>query len=239
MLKLKGILMTQPEQDISTINIIQKLPSLALLTILWLVCSIPLITIGASTTALYYVTLKLSKNEEVSISQSFFNSFRSNLKQSTIILFILSLLGVICYYIIDNFFGIKTTFNTIVSIAVAAFTGILIVISIYIFPVLSKFDNTIPKTFLNAIFIAIRFFKKTLIVVGIELILAFFVFQFRPVGLLFMLLFAMIAFVQSFTFNDIFDKLIEMREQALNAVEEFELEIDYIETNENESGEEL
>ena len=44
---------------------LNRLADLLLLNILWLITSIPLLTIGASTTALYYVTLKCVRNEEV------------------------------------------------------------------------------------------------------------------------------------------------------------------------------
>lgn len=43
---------------------LEKLFNVMLLHILWVICSIPLITIGASTTALFAVMLKLVKGEE-------------------------------------------------------------------------------------------------------------------------------------------------------------------------------
>ena len=42
---------------------IGKLGDLILLNILWIVCSIPIVTAGAATTAVYYVTLKLVRDE--------------------------------------------------------------------------------------------------------------------------------------------------------------------------------
>lgn len=50
---------------------IGKLGDLILLNILWIVCSIPVFTIGASTTAVYYVTLKLARDEGDSTIRSF------------------------------------------------------------------------------------------------------------------------------------------------------------------------
>ena len=41
-----------------------KVADFMFLNLLWIVCSIPIITIGASTTAMYSVMLKLVKNEE-------------------------------------------------------------------------------------------------------------------------------------------------------------------------------
>ena len=37
------------------------------LNLLWIVCSLPVITAGASTTALYYCTLKLHKDGDIRV----------------------------------------------------------------------------------------------------------------------------------------------------------------------------
>ena len=41
-----------------------KIADMFLLTLAWFVCSVPIITIGASTTALYYVSLKMEEGKE-------------------------------------------------------------------------------------------------------------------------------------------------------------------------------
>ena len=57
---------------------IGKLGDLIILNVLWLITSIPIVTIGASTTALYYVTLKLVRDEDGYTIRSFFKSFKEN-----------------------------------------------------------------------------------------------------------------------------------------------------------------
>lgn len=66
------------------------------LTVLWAVCSLPVITIGASTSALYYVTLKMVKNREEYLLQSFWKAFKNNFAQSVIVWVIL--LGIGCFF---------------------------------------------------------------------------------------------------------------------------------------------
>ena len=73
---------------------INKLLHVLLLNLLWVVCSIPIITMGASTTAVYYVTLKLVRDEEGYTIKSFFDSFKTNFKQATLIWIILLLVGI-------------------------------------------------------------------------------------------------------------------------------------------------
>ena len=81
--------------DGPVLQFINKIVYSVYLNILWFVCCIPVVTVGASTTALFYVTLKISKNEEGSITKAFFHSFQQNLKQGTLIWLILLALGII------------------------------------------------------------------------------------------------------------------------------------------------
>lgn len=79
------------------VRALSKICDMVCLNVLWLVCSIPIITIGASTAALYTVMLKMVKNEEGYIFRGFFKAFKSNFRQSTIMWLILLLLGIICW----------------------------------------------------------------------------------------------------------------------------------------------
>lgn len=81
--------------DNPVMQFITKIVNTVYLNILWFICSLPVFTIGASTTALYYVTLKMVKNEEGNITKAFFHSFRENFKQGTLIWMILLGLGII------------------------------------------------------------------------------------------------------------------------------------------------
>ena len=72
-----------------------KFCDILLLNILWTLCSVPIVTIGASTTAVYYVTLKLVRDEEGPTVRSFFRSFKENFKQATVIWLILLVAGLL------------------------------------------------------------------------------------------------------------------------------------------------
>ena len=62
-----------------------KVADLCILNIVCLICCIPIVTAGASITAMFFVTMKMVKNEESYIIKSFFKSFRQNFKQATVI----------------------------------------------------------------------------------------------------------------------------------------------------------
>ena len=74
---------------------IGKFFDVMILNLLWVVCSIPIVTMGASTTAVYYVTMKLVRDEDGPTIRSFFKSFKENFKQATIIWLILMVIGAI------------------------------------------------------------------------------------------------------------------------------------------------
>ena len=145
--------------DGPVLQFINKIVYSVYLNILWFICSIPIVTIGASTTALFYVTLKISKNEEGSITKAFFHSFKENLRQGTVIWLILLAFGIILgidgyvlYHMrFENVFW--TLCTAVFCVAAAAYAIILM----YIFPLLARFDNTIGAMFKNALFIGVRF----------------------------------------------------------------------------------
>ncbi len=64
-------------------QILIKLSYSCWLNLLWMICSLPIFTIGASTTALYAVTLKIADDSETNVTKQFFDSFRKNFAQAT------------------------------------------------------------------------------------------------------------------------------------------------------------
>ena len=64
-------------------SVLTKLTYSAYLNILWLICSLPIFTIGASTTALFYCTLKMAEDRDEGLTRMFFRAFRSNFKPAT------------------------------------------------------------------------------------------------------------------------------------------------------------
>lgn len=73
-----------------------QLPDLVLLNLLWLGCSLPIVTIGAATTALYAVAQSYAAETDCGVVKPFFRAFAGNFRQSTLLwlplLLILSLL---------------------------------------------------------------------------------------------------------------------------------------------------
>lgn len=186
---------------------IGKFGDVILLHILWLVCSIPIVTIGASTTAVYYVTLKLARDDDGYTIRSFFKSFKENFKQATIIWLIMIVLGAIIGFDLYFFLMIQTASSMFRTIMLAVFGGFGIIylsVCTYVFPVLSRFYNPIRKTLFNAFFMSIRHLFQTLTMLVVDGGIVFLMFSYVPQLLLFG--FPLIAFFNSYIFNGIFKR---------------------------------
>lgn len=156
-------------------SFITKITYSAYLNILWFVCCLPIFTIGASTTALFYVTLKVAKNEEGNITKAFFRSFRENFRQGTIIWLILLATGIVLAFDGYVFYHLRFE-NAFWAIATAVFlVGVVAyaIVLMYIFPLLARFDNTIRAMFKNSIMIGMRFLLCTAIMAVIYFAMAF------------------------------------------------------------------
>ena len=58
--------------------------------LLWLVCSLPVLTLGAATTALYYTVVKCVRHDRGRVSRCFFSAFRANFRQATLLWLLLA-----------------------------------------------------------------------------------------------------------------------------------------------------
>ena len=154
---------------------ITKIANSVYLNILWLICSLPVVTIGASTTSLFYVTLKMAKNEEGNLTAAFFRSFKENFRQATKIWLILLAAGMV--FALDGYIFYHMRFeNALWTIGTAIFLVALAayaIILMYIFPLLARFDNTIGAMFKNSIFIGMRFLLCTALMAVIYFVMLF------------------------------------------------------------------
>ena len=155
---MKGIF----DPDNPVVRGIAKFGYIWYLNLLWLVTSLPIFTIGASTTALIYSCSKLHDNSGYP-TKNFFSAFKSNFKQSTAIWGIyggtgaLILLDFVVWHRID-----KSSITTGIMIAIALFWVATI---LWVFAIQSKFVNTVKDTLHYTVLIACRHFKETILMV--------------------------------------------------------------------------
>ncbi|GLC79728.1 YesL family protein [Lacrimispora brassicae] len=143
------------------------------LSILWGACCLPIFTIGASTTALYAVTLKCVKNQESYLTPSFFRSFKQNLKQATIIwarslcLGMFLGVGLLYYFRLE----VSGTFFVIVTTAFFSLFVSYLLTNLFVYPLLAVFDNTTKRTLINAVIMALTHLPSGILMLSLSLII--------------------------------------------------------------------
>ncbi len=207
--------------DSPVMNFLGRVADLVWLNILYIICCIPIVTIGASTSALYYVTMKMVADEEGYITKSFFKSFKENFKQATVIWLIILLAGTIFFMDFRILNAMEGTLDKVVYVLICAVAILFLFMTIYIFPLLAKFENTIKNSMKNAFLISIRHFPYTiLLVIGViaPFILIYFVTALLPI--LFLGIFSLIAFYTSYIYRKIFSYYIPQEEAEADNEEE-------------------
>lgn len=154
----------------------QRLWDILQVNFFWVICSIPIVTIGASTAAAFKVCLHMVDDEEGYIAKEFFKGFKENWKQGTV-LGLVSLIAVYAVYLDIQLFNAVAD-NPMIFLIAAILSGILFAVCLlYAFPLMARYQNTLWKIFRNSFEICRRYAGRTLVlilVLAVELIVWFF-----------------------------------------------------------------
>lgn len=196
-------------------KVLGRVGDLFILNVVFLICCIPIFTIGASKTALYAVAKKMAKNEEGYIIKEFFEQFRENFKKSTVMW--LLYLGVSALAVLDLIICNMMSGGFVVAFfkSIMIFTLIILdIVLLYALALQSTFENTIKNTIKNALIMSIGYFPNSVVILAVNLspfIAVIFFVQYISIEapLLMFLWFATAAYINSFIFNKIFNRYIE------------------------------
>ena len=195
---------------------IQKMTAvtnLVILNVLWLICSLPIITMGSATSAMYSVLFAYRRKETDSVLKPFFSALKKTFVQSTICWLILLALGfVLGYDALLLIYGAENQLFLCIPVVILGF--LVIVTGIYIFPQIAMFDNKLIPMVKNCFLL---FFLNPIISLAVMLLallpwilLLFFPQIFWMTLLLWTLIgFSLCASINSFLLKKIFDKYIE------------------------------
>ena len=156
-------------------RIMIKLCYACFLNLIWMVCSLPVITIGASTTALYYACLKIVRDEGYDAAGMFFHSFKQNFKQATIIWLIMLTAGIflagdgyILYHLRASSTGAPAVMWTLLMAVVIAAAVIYVIVLLYVFPLLASVENTTAAMLKNAFLIGTHYLFSTILMFAVH-----------------------------------------------------------------------
>lgn len=156
---------------------LSKLMDVLKLNFLWILFSLPVITIGASTVAAMSVAIKMTDDEEGYIGRSFVKAFKENWKQGTLLWLITAVACYALYLDFQLFEAVEG--NPIMFLVIGIVSAALVIVAlIYAYPLLARYENTLFKTIQNSIDISRKYFGRTLLLV-IVVAFEFLIFQFN------------------------------------------------------------
>ena len=145
---------------------LSKLVDCIYLSIIFVFSSIPIFTIGASLTALYYAVHKSLKNDRGYVGKEYWAAWRRNFKQSTLIWLLNLVMGIVLYGDIQILKVMEEAGNPLGKAYV--FFGVLLVLMLlwisYLYPYIARFENTTKAIMKNAAYMAILNLPRTLLI---------------------------------------------------------------------------
>lgn len=150
-----------------------KLVDLIWINILTLVCALPVVTGGASLSAMYYLLMRMSENDEGALTRGFFRAFRENFKNATKVW--LGILAVLLVYLYNFYLlnaGILDGFGILKKVSLVLIVAILLItvmIANYVFALFARYDSGPKQTLKNAALLTFAFFPRSLCMVIISL----------------------------------------------------------------------
>lgn len=166
------------DMDNPVVRFMGRVGDLIVLNALFLVCSLPLVTVGASLTAMIKVIQGMLTGSEPGMIKTFFRAFRQNFRQATVVWLLLAALLAVMGY---DFFLIGANFDGSLALglraAVGAVTVVVLAAAGYVFPLIARYENTLGRHLSNALILAVAKLPRTLCVTALNVLpaaLAFF-----------------------------------------------------------------
>lgn len=130
-----------------------KLFDVVVLNLLWTIFCIPIITIGPTTTAVYYVCIGLVQDKTSGAAKAFFRAFQRDWKQSIPLgLLLLALAGLLGF---DLWYFLAAG-NSLICVCLILLLIVILAAGIYAMTLLVLFENSIPEILKNALILALR-----------------------------------------------------------------------------------
>lgn len=189
-------------------RVMSRVGDLLLLNVIFLITSIPIVTAGASLTALYTVCFRFGTEKEGKIVRTYFKAFKENFKQSTLLWLILLIFGVASAFNAYSFYVMPGTLHWCFVFFSCLF-ALIVLTAGYTFPLLSQFSNSVASTFKNALIFSVGYLPRSLLMAVFNVLpfalLLLDPYRFLQLGALWLALyFAAAAYVNSALLKKVF-----------------------------------
>ncbi len=158
------------DYDGPLMSFVNRFASLMWLGILTLLCCIPVVTAGASFTAMYYTAFKMHDKDRGYVTENFFHAFKSNFGKSTV--YWLLMLVMYCILYADFVILTRSTyeFPVILLAATILITILFLLTASYVFPLQARFENTVKQTLKNAFLMSLFHLPKSVLIIFLHVV---------------------------------------------------------------------
>ena len=182
-----------------------------ILTLLWVICSIPIFTIGASTTAMFYTSFKILDDEDSYVTRCFFKSFKENFKQSTLLWLVA--VAAFLFFVVDFHFYSQLDQGTMRFIGLVVFGFLFVLFTItmlYLFPYVSRFHCTFKQSIKVSLLLGIRHLFTTILIAVVDAAIVFVCLYYL---ILFIFMPGFLCLANSFLIRRVFKKYMPEKEE--------------------------
>ena len=181
-----------------------KMADVIFLNLLWFIASLPIFTIGASTTAVYYTAVKVIRNDTSHLGKEFWHALRDNFKLGTVLwgLSVL-LMGVLILDLVIVHSLLQNSFLKFVLLAALIVMLIMMLVLMqYCFSYLSRFQDSFKTVVRNSLYLMLGNLKSSLLILAV--LIGSIILLLSSYGLLFIFLLPTAGVVVS---SNVFEKL--------------------------------
>ena len=141
---------------------VNKLADVVILELLWLLASLPLITVGAASAAFWHNTLRIVEDQEGRMVSGFFTAFRKSFKTGTAVWLIQLAAGL--WLVLDVYICLKA--ESVIAVfllgMLCVLSAVFLLASLFLYPLIGRFDFSVKKILGNSVFLCIRHFPHAL-----------------------------------------------------------------------------
>lgn len=145
---------------------IGKVIDIIWLSTLWFICCLPIVTIGASTTALYYTSIKAIRKNRGYVTKTFFHAFKMNFFPALGI-WLLYLLGMLLFYVNFVFAAAirDDSFRFFTTTVYGCLAFVVLSVGCYAFPVVSRCSMKCFEVLRFSVGLMVKHFPYTILMV--------------------------------------------------------------------------
>lgn len=143
--------------------------NLVILNILWVVCSLPIVTAGAATAAMYYTVFQFQTAEETEVIRPFFRGFRSNFKQATLLWIPTLVVGAILVLAV-LYYIVMYPANTVLQAVVILSCAIFLMMQTQLLPMVARFDVKTGDALKNSLLLSLLHFPSSILMAVLNIL---------------------------------------------------------------------